>query len=457
MRQGRPNILFIMADQFRHDALGDVGGYAKTPQLDAIAGEGVRFTQCFTTSPHCVPARASLALGQYPHQLGIWQNRSDFVLPTDTPNWMQAVRNAGYRTSLFGKTHLHPHHGDLRDREHLMHAYGLDDVHEVAGPHASASSRSYMTDFWQEHGVYDAYRRDNEQRQRSRSDVRPSPLGLEFYYDVYVVQKAAAYLAAYDRREPWMCWVSFPGPHEPWDAPPPYDTMYDPAAMPPAIPRGRPRIERDCVLKDLMSRAGQHNAPQSAEHIARLRANYAGSVTLIDDEIGKIIEVLKSRGEYDDTLIVFTSDHGEMNGDHGLLFKGNFLDPAVRIPFIVRPPAAMRTGPGRHPPSLAEIIDVGATIMDYAGAVVPPSFMGQSARQVVEGQASSLRDSVLSEFKHERMLANHEWKIVLNASGQPVLLFNRLNDPDELVNLVDDFAYSDVAKVLSRRLQGKLA
>jgi choline-sulfatase len=458
MRQGRPNILFVVADQFRQDALGIVGGYAETPQLEAIAAEGVLFTQCFTTSPHCVPARASLALGQYPHQIGIWQNRPDFVLPTDAPNWMQAVRNAGYRTSLFGKTHLHPHHGDLRDREHLMHAYGLDDVHEVAGPHASASSRSYMTDFWQEHGVYDAYRRDNEQRQRSRSDVRPSPLGLEFYYDVYVGQKAAAYLAAYDRPEPWMCWVSFPGPHEPWDAPPPYDTMYDPSTMPAAIPRALPRVERNCVLKDLMSRPGQHHAPQTAEHIARLRANYAGNVTLIDDQIAKIVDVLKSRGEYDDTLIVFTSDHGEMNGDHGLLFKGNFLDPAVRIPFIVRPPASMRTRLiGQHSAALTEIMDVGATLMDYAAAVIPPSFMGQSVRPVVEGQAPSLRTSVLSEFKHERMLADHAWKIVLDASGEPVLLFNRLNDPDELVNLLDDFAYSDVAQVLSRQLQGKIA
>jgi arylsulfatase A-like enzyme len=102
-------------------------------------------------------------------------------------------------------------------------------------------------------------------------------------------------------------------------------------------------------------------------------------------------------------------------------------------------------------------MDVGATLMDYAAAVIPSSFMGQSVRPVVEGRASSLRTSVLSEFKHERMLADHAWKIVLDASGEPVLLFNRLNDPDELVNLLDDFAYSDVAQVLSRQLQGKIA
>ena len=130
---GAPNILLLMTDQQRADALGTSGGWVPTPHLDGLAAEGMRFTNCITTSPVCIPARLSLATGLYPHHTGVWQNQRS--QPSgQQPTWMQRVRSAGYRTSLFGKSHLHPHQGDLRDREYLMRAYGLDDVDEIGGP-----------------------------------------------------------------------------------------------------------------------------------------------------------------------------------------------------------------------------------------------------------------------------------------------------------------------------------
>ncbi|MBT3601998.1 MAG: sulfatase-like hydrolase/transferase, partial [Candidatus Latescibacteria bacterium] len=126
----KPNLLLIMTDQQRWDAMGCSGGWVDTPNMDRIAADGVRFSNCVTNSPVCIPARLSLATGLYPHNTGVWQNMGHTLSP-NANTWMQAVRNAGYRTSLFGKTHLHPHGGDLRDREHLMHAYGLDDVNEI--------------------------------------------------------------------------------------------------------------------------------------------------------------------------------------------------------------------------------------------------------------------------------------------------------------------------------------
>ncbi len=128
-----PNILLLMTDQQRWDAMGCSGGRVRTPNLDRIAAEGVRFSNCVATSPVCIPTRLSLATGLYPHNTGVWNNMQH-QMPADAPTWMQAVRDAGYRTSLFGKTHLHPHNGDLRDREGLMNAYGLDDVNEIGGP-----------------------------------------------------------------------------------------------------------------------------------------------------------------------------------------------------------------------------------------------------------------------------------------------------------------------------------
>ena len=147
----RPNLLFIMTDQQRWDAMGCSGGWVRTPNLDRIAAEGVRFSNCVTTSPICVSARVSLATGRYPHSTGVWDN-AEYTLAPDAPTWMRAIRDLGYRTSLFGKTHLHPHSGDLRDREPLMHAYGLDDVNEIGGPRASANCLSYMTADWEARG-----------------------------------------------------------------------------------------------------------------------------------------------------------------------------------------------------------------------------------------------------------------------------------------------------------------
>jgi arylsulfatase A-like enzyme len=141
---GSPNILFLFTDQQRWDAMGCSGDWVRTPNIDRIASEGVRFADCVTTSPMCVPTRISLALGLYPHTTGVWGNINTDMGP-EAPNWMQAIRTAGYRTSVFGKTHLHAHVGDLRAKEHLLHGYGLDDVNEIGGPRASSWTTSHMT------------------------------------------------------------------------------------------------------------------------------------------------------------------------------------------------------------------------------------------------------------------------------------------------------------------------
>ncbi|MYJ73999.1 MAG: sulfatase-like hydrolase/transferase, partial [Gammaproteobacteria bacterium] len=214
------NILFLMTDQQRWDAMGCSGGWVDTPNLDRIAAEGVRFSNCVTTSPLCVPARVTLATGAYPHNNGVW-GHIPYTVPADADNWMRAIRNRGYRTSLFGKTHLHPHgRCDLRDKEDLLHALGLDDVDEVGGPRASTSGMSHMTALWKDKGLLDAYREDFKERSSNKAwVVRPSVLPLADYYDVYVGQQAKRYLSSYDRDEPWFCWVSWGGPHQPWDTP----------------------------------------------------------------------------------------------------------------------------------------------------------------------------------------------------------------------------------------------
>jgi choline-sulfatase len=330
----RPNLLLLMTDQQRADAMGCAGGWVRTPNLDRLADEGVRFTNCVTNSPVCIPARLSLATGLYPHNTWVWDNQGHTLDP-ETPTWMKAVRDAGYRTSLFGKTHLHPHTGDLRERESLMHVYGLDDVDEIGGPRASARVLSHMTARWQELGLWESYREDMNDRFATKPHVaRPSPLPSDEYADVYVGRRAREYLSSYERAEPWCCWVSFGGPHEPWDTPEPYASASDPAHMPDAAPL--PEWTRD----DSRPRGYLHQRlaePPDLEpgDVAAMRANYAGNVALIDEQIGGILQAVEARGELDNTVILFTSDHGELNGDFGLIYKSVLLDGAARVPLIV--------------------------------------------------------------------------------------------------------------------------
>ncbi|HEX7187546.1 MAG TPA: sulfatase-like hydrolase/transferase [Actinomycetes bacterium] len=445
----QPNILLVMTDQQRWDALGCVSDWVRTPHMDRIAAEGVLFRQAYTNSPLCIPARVSLSLGRYPHNHGVWGNRR-YTLPASAPTWMRAVQEAGYATSVFGKTHLHPHKGDLRDREPLMHAYGLEHVDEIAGPRASVRCRSNLTDLWEQAGLYDVYRRDIKGRLRDVPWVaRPSPLPLDLYPDVYVGRQAATHLRTYSGDRPWFCWVSFSGPHEPWDVPEPYASRYDPGAMPAPLrvedpgPRSRPRGSLDDRLADPV--------PFREGEVGRLRANYAGNLELIDDQVGGLLEVVAERGELDRTVIALVSDHGEMNGDFGLLYKQNFLDPAVRVPFAVRLPDSHpdRT-PGLVSDALVELMDLGATLGELAGAQPADRSYARSVVPVLTGRAVAHRSHVVSELKGEVMVSTDEWKCVLNASGEIYLLVDRSADPQETRNIAGSPDAADAENTMRR-------
>ncbi len=429
----KPNILLLMTDQQRWDAMSCSVDWVQTPNLDQIASEGVRFTNCVTTSPVCIPTRLSLATGLYPHNTGVWNNMTH-TMSAETPTWMQAVRNAGYRTSLFGKTHLHPHNGDLRDREDLMNAYGLDDVNEIGGPRASSRVLSHMTEMWEEKGVWQKYKDDYSERFKKKPYmVRPSPLELEDYADVYVGQQAKQYLQNYKREEPWCCWVSFGGPHEPWDTPEPYSSMYAPNDMPPPIPRpptgDRPRGNLDNMMNRM-------NPKFEEGEVGRMRANYAGNVTLIDAQIGEILDAIQERGELENTVIIHSSDHGEMNGDYGLIYKGNFLNGAVRIPLLVRTPDTLKNASeDRICGSPVEWIDIGPTLVELAGGKIKHRQYGKSLCPALDNTEETHREYAISEISGEIMLLNLEWKIALNTDGVPYLLFDVNNDPNEINNL----------------------
>jgi choline-sulfatase len=465
-----------MADQFRYDATGLNGGWIRTPFLDRIASEGVNFTNCYTTSPVCMPARVSMATGLYPHNINLWTNRR-YMLPMRTSTWTEIIKEQGYRTSIFGKTHLYTHSvKDLRDQEELLRSCGLDVIDEIAGPRAAARVMSYMTERWKKIGFLEKYRNDYRDRFSTKPHVvRPSVLPLEEYADVYVAQRAKSYLKQYNDKEPWFCWLSFGGPHEPWDTPEPYASLYEPGSIPePIMPEGelknRPRGHLDVLLGtddganeyrssvESKDDAPNHSPEFEDGDIAKLRADYAGNVTLIDDQIGEVLQVIEDRGELQNTVIVFTSDHGEMNGDFGLLYKDNFFDSAVKVPLIVRTPASARGAMGgTNCSSFVEWFDVGPTLVEFAGSRVTFRQFAQSLVPILSNTVAVHREDALSEIWGEHMIVNERWKMAINTDGKPYMLFDLKEDPLEQKNLAGSKEYREVEDGLRLRILERIA
>ncbi len=455
----KPNILLLMTDQQRWDAMGCSGGWVRTPYIDRLAREGIRFSNCVTNSPECMPARISLATGLYPHNTGVWQNKN-FTLPAETPTWLQEIRQAGYRTSLFGKTHHYSHDRDLREQETLLHAHGLDDIDEIGGPRASAQVMSNLTARWEKKGLLEDYRHDFKGRYNAKPHlVQPSALPLEEYADIYVAERAIDYLSDYRRPEPWFCWVSFGGPHEPWDTPEPFASMYTPDSMSPALPAcSGAQIRPKGLLDEMLSNGGSHLPHFEENEIEKMRANYAGNITLIDEQIGKILSTIEERGELENTIIVFTSDHGEMNGDHGLIYKSNFLDSAVRIPLIIRTPDILKSSnAGLVSDTFVEWFDIGSTLVELAGAKIKHRQFAKSLCPTLNDPDVEHRTEAISEFKDEIMYINHDWKMALNCQGEPYLLFNRKTDPNETTNLSNLPEMKKIEARLKEKIKYRLA
>ncbi|WP_332445908.1 sulfatase family protein [Sphaerochaeta sp.] len=433
MKHPRPNILLIMTDQMRLDALNRGTSDTKyTPNLDWFATQAVQAAHCITNSPICAPARASILAGLYPHQMGIWDN-SPHTFPPHAKNWVKALQQGGYRTSVFGKTHYYPYNGsvpDMREAEPLLHDYGYETVDEIPGPRVSAALLSHMTALWEEKGYRTRVSDDLERRyQGKHTCTEPSPLPLELYPDVYVGTKAHAYLDAYHHDDPFFCFVSFGGPHDPWDCPASYSKRFQSKEMeaprPPFIDRypNRPLGNWDHEVL---------HPPLHSEDIEQVRRNYAGKVSLIDDEIGKLFSLLVQKGWWDDTLVLFTSDHGELLGDYNRLYKQNFLGPALEVPFLIKSPSNSQAKTIQTPIAL---LDIGPTLVDYAHLCLDYPQQGKSLRALLEGTAEPSQTIVFSEYKEEIMAWDGRWKVVVNKDLDPYLLFDLLTDPAEHLNL----------------------
>jgi len=425
------DILVLMTDQHRADWIGAYGAsHVRTPNLDRLASEGAHFTRCHTTSPVCMPARVSFLSGMFPHNFGMWTNVGRLHDTEETA--LHPLKAAGYRTAHIGKSHLSPHGGkDLREEEPYMKALGWDDVLETTGPLSTQTTRSILTDWMEENGVYETFIEDYRKRREvgMNKALWPSPLPDGMHADDFITNTALDYIDRSDASQPLYLFVGLGGPHNPWDPPERFDT-YRPEDMPPPMPRDPAPEWLTGPALDHHNRLMGANRDITPEQWARVRSLYSARVEHLDYCMGKLLDAWHAvRGR--ETWVIFWSDHGEMLGDKGRCSKCVFYEPSVRVPAMIRPPTGTEpvTSDG-----LVTLPDLTATILDIAGAEPGPNVFGRSLLPVFDGTTVGSQ-FVISEVNDKTMIFDGEWKLVTNSRGEILKLFDLANDPTEAVNL----------------------
>lgn len=453
----RPNILVLMPDQHRADILGCAGDpVVQTPTIDRLAAQGATFTNTHCQGPLCMPARASLLTERYVRDHGVYENW--YEVDTSMPTFLHSLRDVGYHTTCIGKMHLWSHApftrlggeppAHTRERRGQLEAYGFAESIETVGKHASLRIGSEYSDHLEARGLLEPYREWLHGHRYAAYDAggetAPNwatgsvPLPTEDYADVWVGQRAARWIEEYDRDEPWFLWVGFPGPHDPWDAPAEYVDRYRGAEMPMPRSTERPDTASAGPFKDFLEFCvWVHSSSETFtdERIEDVRRYYYANVTLIDDAIAEILAALERSGQADDTWIVYTSDHGEMMGEHRMLMKMVFYEQATKVPLVIRPPGGMAPVVDDR---LVEQVDVPATCRDVAGAGGDGGFEGRSLLGRL-GAGGEARTEVWSENFGFAMVRTDRHKLVFHEDSlTPAQLFDLEADPTEDHNLVQE-------------------
>lgn len=459
-RVRRPNVLFIMADQHRHDWMGCAGGVpVRTPALDDLATAGVLFTQATCNSPLCAPSRAALATGLRPPRCHVLDN--SYSLPLEHWTVYQHLRRHGYRTALFGKLDLHKpqFYNGVRGDLPVLYHLGFTDPFEAEGKQHAAQVVELVDEdgsrerlllgpyqrYLQGKGLLDRFTADYELRKaRHAYYAEPSVLPADDFEDAYIGRKACEYLEALDDDSPWFCFVSFVGPHLPFDAPAEYLDRYADVGMPEPLPAQGTTRARFVERKQRATREGG----ATPEDAGAMRRNYSGAVTLIDEQIGEMLAILDRRGLREDTLIVYTSDHGEMLGDLGIVGKSVQYEPALRVPLIVSGPGVSQ---GRVSDALVEVFDTTPTLLDLVGLPVPAGLDARSLVGLLRGEATAHRDVQIAQLPTTNCVRDGGYKAIINPNDRPEL-YDLAADPGEQCNVYDE--YPEVHRRMARRLTG---
>lgn len=386
---GRPNILILLADQFRWDCLGANGNrYVKTPNLDRLAADGANLTNAYVQAAVCVPSRISLLTGRYPHS---HKNRVNYTPCDPREVMMQRILSThGYQTGSVGKLHFYPPTAER------ARSTGFDEVFLDDG----VASTDPYSDWVRWRKLHDPHPERNFEAPDKDVAAGKNPLRTSVLYEftptfwtgMQTVQLLRRFAAS---PKPFFLHSSFFKPHSPYVVPKPYDTMYDGVEIP--LP---PAVTLDDIRKlPLPVQKQIARSPSYDLDRARLQwiyRNYYASVSMVDHEIGLILEELERLGKADNTIIVFATDHGDQMGEHGLLQKNVLFEGSVHIPLVLRFPRQIVAGRYNQ---LIAAVDVLPTLLELCGLSVPEDVQGQSFASLVTGQADRYtpRDAVFCE------------------------------------------------------------
>jgi arylsulfatase A-like enzyme len=448
-----PNVLVVMTDQQKATSLGLYGNPdVRTPALERLAARGSLYRHAFCTHPLCVPSRASFFTGRWPHSTGVRTN--EIVLPESEQDWVTMLLDQGYSAGLFGKNHV------LRDR----HLDRFDTVFEAGhgGPLPRGGTAVRATPLGPDgmplgsasaarHTRYSATRLDKPREECTTA---------------LLAEQADQFIRSRDRDRPFFAWVSFPDPHEPYMTPEPYASMFDPAklTMPPWVAdEFANKPERQRAYHELF---GFGDMPD--ERFRDVAAVYYGMIRFVDDALGRMLDTLDELSIADDTLVIFTSDHGDYAGEHRLLGKSNaFYDCLMRVPLVASMPGAVAAGAVHD--ELVSLADVMPTVLHVLGIETPSAVQGQVLPGVV-GATHAPRKAIAGEYGaggpavtledvaripreqaigggfvllrqreahgHGKMVRTHRWKYTHDVTGEVDELYDLEADPWELVNLV---------------------
>jgi len=445
-KRGRPNIVFIEADDLTYKYLGCFGSkVVKTPNIDALAKRSVVFSNSVCQGMMCGPSRNSLITGLYPHNLGFYLNGQMRSLPKDVWAFPGALQRAGYYTTLIGKSHFKPYSNDAQGQtpyekranahkqqfgfDHVTHSLGRA---MLGGGANSEPGKDAYVDHLRSQGLYEQFRKEFP---------NPTTLPEDDYEDGFFTATARKWLRSYKESKPFFLWLTYSCPHGPYDVPQKYLDMYKPEDMPEPIEDSLEGVPKELV---------NEKRKRTKKWFMEARAKYAGVVTFMDKQVGRVIDGLRETGRLDNTVVVFFGDQGFQLGDHGLHGKGTLYKESLNASLIISCPK--RFPKGRVLTEPVELLDLVKTCLDLSGSKEkekrPPH--GYSLVPLLTGKGKYERKGVaFGEIEGFYAAVTERYKYIANAK-QP-LLFDLKKDPDELHNVVNE--EPDIARQLRRAVE----
>ena len=463
MKGSRPNILWICTDQQRYDTLGALGNpHVDTPNLDQLIAEGFALTHAYCQSPICTPSRASFLTGQYASAVHVNGNGNSHF-PDAPPLVTKMLSDAGYDCGLIGKLHLSSAYRRIEKR--------VDD-----GYRYWQYSHAPRDDWETGHDYADWVRSKGE----VLGELLKSPDGVpaELHQTTWCAEKTIEFMRE-QRDGPWLACVNIYDPHPPFNPPKAYRDRFDPQAVNGPLFRESDLAQQAKLEAIDFQSKGRHpdaldiknpavsHSPGKNPHAEQggdartLIAAYYAMIKLIDDQLGRVLAALEATGQRDNTLVIFTSDHGEMLGDHGLLKKGcRFYEGLVRVPLIFSWPGHVQSG--RRSDALVELRDIAPLLLELAGREVPARMQPRSLLPMLRGAcpADEHREFVRCEYydaldqadgTYATMYRNRQYKLVVYHGHGLGELYDLAADPGEFDNLWDNAAHADVKLELMQR------